>query len=492
MRVWLEQNAAKAFWALFFIHFIAWTIIPTLIQPNAPLDVIEGLAWGNEWPLGTYKHPPLQAWLLESATYLFGTSGLGYFGLSALCGALTLWAVWKTALLLTNRAEAFLAALLTQSIFYVNLLSTEFNPNVLQLVLAALTGCAFMHALIKGDYKYWIALGALFALGLYAKYSFLIFGINFVLSMLAVPQARSLLFRPASYMALITATLLFMPQFLWLVQNHFLPLHYATERLQSAQSLWQQAFFPIKFIGSQLLAMLAVFWLVPILVFPFTPRSKENSAHHQLLFWLAFGPLLLALAYSLFSGNAMRDMWGMPLLTFIPLWLIMQCVVHARRLKLFIAGWSVTALLCLCYFCAQFLIAPSLGFKPMRGQFPGQEVSNYFHQQWQAQTGGKPLHYVIGDAWMAGNVAFYAPTTHPRPHVWIDGSLTASPWIRREQVKNDGAIAIWRIRDASQPGPPPWAKDYHSLNIQPPVSFNWHYSKTNQPLIIGWGIIRPE
>lgn len=492
MRGWLEHNATKAFWALFSMHLLAWTLIPTLIQPNAPLDVIEGLAWGREWPLGTYKHPPLQAWLLESATYLFGTSGFGYFGLSALCGALTLWAVWKTALLFTNRAEAFLATLLTQSIFYINLLSPEFNPNVLQLVLAALAGCAFAHALIKGHYKYWIALGVLFALGLYAKYSFLIFGLTYLVCLLAVREARALIFRPASYMALITATLLFMPQFIWLVHNNFLPLHYATERLQEAQSLAQQAFFPIKFIGSQMLAMLAVFWLAPVLLFPFTPRPKENTAYHHVLFWLAFGPLLIALVYSVLSGNRLRDMWGMPLLTFIPLWLVMQFVVHARRLKLFVAAWSVTALLCLCYFCAQFLVGPSLGFKPLRGQFPGPTISSYMHQQWQSLTNGKPLHYVIGDAWMAGNVAFYAPSVHNRPHVWIDGSLTASPWIRREQVKNDGAIVVWRIQDPSQPAPPGWAKDYHSLNIQPPLSFNWHYSKTNQPLMLGWGIIRPE
>ena len=42
-----------------------WTLVPALTHHNLPLDVIEQTAWGAEWQLGYFKHPPMAAWLTE-------------------------------------------------------------------------------------------------------------------------------------------------------------------------------------------------------------------------------------------------------------------------------------------------------------------------------------------------------------------------------------------------------------------------------------------
>ena len=47
------------------LHFIFWTAGPSLGFSSPPLDVIENRFWGSEWLIGTYKHPPLQAWLTQ-------------------------------------------------------------------------------------------------------------------------------------------------------------------------------------------------------------------------------------------------------------------------------------------------------------------------------------------------------------------------------------------------------------------------------------------
>jgi 4-amino-4-deoxy-L-arabinose transferase-like glycosyltransferase len=490
--IWLEKNATKAFFGIFFLHLLCWTIIPTLFQPNAPLDVIEGLAWGREWPLGTYKHPPLQAWLLESATYIFGTSGLGYFGLSALCASITLWAVYRTARLFTSKAHALLAVLLTQSIFYLNILSPEFNPNVLQLALGALATYAFAHALLRDQLKYWLLCGVFLTLGLYAKYSMALFAISFLLFMITHKEARPLLFRPQIYMVLGLCLVLLMPHIQWLIANHFSPFDYAASRAETAQNVAEQIISPLKFVGALLLAMLMALLLGGILFLPLHKQQNQNALRSRLIFWLAFMPLLLVVVGALISGQKPRDIWGMPLLTFIPLWAVTYFQTHANRAKIFVVASVTSFTICLFAFCANLLFAPALGFKPLRGHFPGADISMRINQEWQRQTGA-PLAYVIGDAWVAGNVAFYSPDTKNRPHVWIDGSAKTSPWINERDVKVKGAIAVWQESNSESPASPPaWASKLRSLKIQKTLVFQRKTYSSAPPVFIGWGLIKPE
>src|SRR5260370_35113132 len=46
------------------LHVLSWTLLPLLTHPNAPLDVVEGAAWGREWQWGYHKGPPLFAWIM--------------------------------------------------------------------------------------------------------------------------------------------------------------------------------------------------------------------------------------------------------------------------------------------------------------------------------------------------------------------------------------------------------------------------------------------
>ncbi len=59
---WPPERIVRAFLA---VHVLIWWLLPALLQHNLPLDVIELLAWGREWQIVYYKHPPLPAWILE-------------------------------------------------------------------------------------------------------------------------------------------------------------------------------------------------------------------------------------------------------------------------------------------------------------------------------------------------------------------------------------------------------------------------------------------
>jgi len=465
---------------LVLTHVFFWTLIPALTQHNAPLDVAEGFAWGREWQWGYYKHPPLQSWLLEITRTIFGTSGIGYFGLAALCGGVALWAVYKTAALLTDKTTALIAAALTQSILYFTFLSPEFNPNTLQLMLWALAAYAFAGALILKTTRYWIALGVIFAAGFYAKYFMAVCGVSFVLFMLVHKESRRWLLRPQPYLASLICALLCTPHLIWLVQYHYLPFTYAANRLVHTTGLLKSALAALTFAGAQILALLPPILLGAVLSYPY---QTAKNVHQSLIRWLAFAPLALSVVPSLISGQGLRSMWGVPIVTFVPLWLVTHFRVHTLRIRSFVFAWSWLFFLVLFSYAGNQMFAADLGFKPSRGHYPGQEMAQFFSKLWQEKT-DKPLSYVVGDEWEACNVAIYSPM-QPRPHVWIYGTDSVSPWIHEADVLRLGAVIVWNGEESK---PPAWVDVFVSrfpgTEIQPVHRFK------NIPL--GSAILLPQ
>lgn len=482
----IEKNASRIFWVFVLLHIACWTILPTLVQPNIPLDTVEGFVWGREMQWGYYKHPPLQAWLLELTTYITGVSGIGYFGISALVTGIAFWAIYRTGRLFTDRTHALLATMLCEGILYFNFLAPEFNPNVLQLMSWALCSYAFAKAIIKGETKYWILLGVFFALGFYAKYAIALLGLGFGIFLCVDKEKRHLLGSYKPYLSLLICVLLLTPHLLWLWQNDFLPFTYAVSRSEEAVNLLQRIGFPLKFTISQLADMMPMLAL-SALVLKIGSGDTTKIPYKTLLFTFAFAPLLLNFFLSLLLGHRPLDMWGMPYLSFIPLWMMvtLKTDVTEKNLRVFATGWVCVFCLGLFAFYFNLAQAPSFGFKPLRGHFPGAALSKALRAQWQTAT-GKPLEYIISDAWLGGNVAIYAPDTHNRPHVFIDGNTKASPWINPGDVTAKGALVLWKD------GEKPPEIFNQKLSIPESIEIPWQTTTKAPPLRIYWAILPPK
>lgn len=441
---WLQTKATRAFWVFFALHVLVWTFIPTFIQHNAPLDVVEGYAWGREWLLGTHKHPPLQAWLLEIIGTVLGNSGFNHFGLSALFGALALWAVYRTGLLFASKTMALLGTFACTGILYFNYLTPEFNPNVLQLVLWAWAGHYFAKACIKENTRSWIKLGLIGGIGLYAKFSTALLLAGFVLFFLLNQQTRTQLKKAGPYLAALLCIALFIPEAIWLEKHDFMPFAYAKSRAEGAANIIERFIFPTKFALSQIAAMILSLILCAGFLFK-NFEIKKADFQSRLLLWLAFGPLFLCLLLSFLAGQKMKDMWGMPLLSFIPLFLLSYAKDFTQEKKLggFIKGAVFFFVLTPCLFVLNYHNAVDLGFKHLRGHFDGPALSRAAHNAWKKTTDA-PLSYVIGDTWLAGNIALYAPDFKNRPHVFIDSRAEINPTISVSDIKAKGAIVIWK------------------------------------------------
>ena len=64
----MAKNKKKLL-GLFYIflasHLVLWTVVPSIVNQNLPLDTIEALAWGSNLDWGFNKHPPASAFFTE-------------------------------------------------------------------------------------------------------------------------------------------------------------------------------------------------------------------------------------------------------------------------------------------------------------------------------------------------------------------------------------------------------------------------------------------
>ena len=94
----MAKNKKKLL-GLFYIflasHLVLWTVVPSIVNQNLPLDTIEALAWGSNLDWGFNKHPPASAFFTEVFFQLFGAQDWAYFLLSQIFVIISFYLVFK-------------------------------------------------------------------------------------------------------------------------------------------------------------------------------------------------------------------------------------------------------------------------------------------------------------------------------------------------------------------------------------------------------------
>ena len=443
---------------------LLWWLLPTLAFHNLPLDVVEGLAWGQNWPIGTYKHPPLQAWVLEIAALLGGRTDAGIYLTGAFSLAVTYWAVWRLGSLLLPPAQALAGVLALGGCFYFATVIPEFNPNVVQLPLYALCGLFFWRGCQHNRLRDWFFFGVCAGLGLWGKYSFILMIASFGLFVLLEREARQLLYFKGLWLAAAVAAAVFLPHFIWLATHGWQPLAYAQSRAEPAAHFGQ-----------------TLFWIIAWLARGQAAR-RGASLRQRYLLMLAWGPFALLLALALLSGDKPRDMWGMALWPFIGLWLAGLLGSDWRRSRLargvFFLAVAVMPLACL----AGALLSTPMGYRPWRTEFPGRELAREAEALWRQQAGQRPLRIVISDNWFGGNVAWYSAA---RPQVMLFDQRN-SPWVTPQMLAAQGGLVIWDARNGRMQ-PPDLALPDEIAGERKIVSLPFG----NESMMVGLAVIKP-
>jgi 4-amino-4-deoxy-L-arabinose transferase-like glycosyltransferase len=460
--------------------------------------VIEQLAWGREWQIVYFKHPPLPAWIVEAVATVSGRWPPALYLVGPLASALSLFAVWRLGRAMIGEQRALLAVLAQEGVVYFTIFTPEFNHNVVLLPLWAALGLAGYRAWFvpggrRAECGRWAWFGLLAALGMLGKYTTALLLLSLLLLLVVHPRLRRLWLGPGPWVAIAVALLLLTPHLLGLWRIDFAPLLFPFERAPGPSHWYDHIVNPLLFavaqfgdIAAALLALVLMAWRRPgePLVMPQPhPLAPEQRAYLATITW---APVSLALAASLVLGLHLKDMWGYPMWCFIGLFLMAEVVgpITDGGLQRFCVAWLVILVTVPIVFTAQQTIGGRLLRKATRAQFPGPELARVVEQRWHALVGNAPLGVVAGDVWIGGNIAFYGAK---RPSVFIDADRVKSPWITPQMLARQGAVLVWPASE----GMPDWLARFPAAQRQEPIELPYVPPLGHPPVRFAWAILRP-
>jgi 4-amino-4-deoxy-L-arabinose transferase-like glycosyltransferase len=460
--------------------------------------VLEQLAWGREWQIVYFKHPPLPAWIVEVVATMSGRWPPALYLVGPLASALSLFAVWRLGRAMIGEQRALLAVLAQEGVVYFTIFTPEFNHNVVLLPLWAALGLAGYRAcFVPGSWRAlcgrWAWFGLLAALGMLGKYTTALLLLSLLLLLVVRPRLRRVLVSPGPWVAMAVALLLLTPHLLGLWRIEFAPLLFPFERAPGPSHWYDHIVNPLLFavaqfgdIAAALLALVLMAWRRP-------GEQQVMPQPHQLpaeqrayLATITWAPASLAVAASVVLGLHLKDMWGYPMWCFIGLFLMAEVVgpITEGGLQRFCVVWLVILVTVPIVFTLQQTIGGRFLRKAMRAQFPGPELAHVVEQRWRAVAGNVPLGVVAGDVWIAGNIAFYGAE---RPSVFIDADPAKSPWITSAELARQGAVLIWPATEHE----PHWLAGFPTAQPQEPIELPYVPPLGHPPVRFSWAILRP-
>ncbi len=428
-----------------FTLAIGWFVIPSLLHLAPTGDIVEGYMWGREHVLATFKHPALPAILLEASWWLTGAFGWPAYLLAQICVATALWLVFVLGRDVLDEPRAAAAVLSLVAIEHVSWRSFDFNHNIVQMPLWIATMWCAWRAVERDRLTMWLALGAVAAVGCYAKLSHLALLAIVALWILADPQGRRRLMRRGPWLGGATFAVLMIPLLLWLEQNAYGPIEFARGRAYSADRRF------LMFLATVVLT------LAPMLVMLAAARVFHGERHDRhpvrpnvlrFLTVMTLGPPIPMVAAVLIEGHGFRPSWLAAALLPAPL-LILALTSQRfspdtlRRLSTG-APWFIAVPLAA--YSILSILPPLRANAALRTNWPIDEIGTALAEEWRTATGGKPLRIVSGSTWVAG----VAGLNHPdRPSTFSPPMFQYAPWITPERLKREGVLIVWEGHHSS-------------------------------------------
>ncbi|QDG70141.1 glycosyltransferase family 39 protein [Janthinobacterium tructae] len=463
----------KIFSIAVLAHVTIWIILPLLFQRNIALDMAEGLAWGKEWQLGYEKDPPLFPWVIQTITS-WSNRGIWISYLAGqLCVATVFFAVWQLGRRVATEMQALVGALLLEGIYYLSLPVLELNDIVLQMPFSALFAWFLHKAIQDNQLRYWMLAGLVSSLGLLSRYSMGAYIVPIAIFVLIHPTSRGRLRSKGPWLLILISALVFFPHLCWIIESDFISIKYVGNRAPEISHAFTFIKEYFSFIGAQFLALLPML-LVASFLWRWRSsriwlRARWNDFDFCYIAVLALGPAIFSLLLSLLAQRPLRAMWGAPLWFFIGIFIVIifQPILTKKRFRHFIRAWIVLLIFPASFFVAEKIYGTDITGNEQAVNFPGENFGNSINNRWSAMT-KKPLKYVVGSTWNAGNVAFYAKD---RPSViFSHADLHVSPWAKAEEIKRAGAVIVWNMREEGFALPHYLASRFPDAIVQPAVT----------------------
>ena len=404
----LNRNINNIFFIFALSHLIIWTLVPSLTNKNLPLDTIEALAWGSNLDWGFNKHPPISAFFPEIFYQIFGAQDWAYYLLSQIFVLIAFYFVFKFAYeIFGNIKLSLISVFLLSSIYFYNFTTPEFNVNVCQLPFWSLVVYYSWKIYQSKEIKFkdCFLIGLFGAIGFLSKYLFIYLLFSIVLLFIYLIYFKKV--KKFDFKYLITLEVfivLLIPHFVWLYNNDFITIFYGLKRTGlEGSGILDHLKYPIIFVLKQIGILIPFFFLIWLLVKKI--KFKINLKDKKFLFLLFINilPIFLMFITSMIMGSKIRTMWMTPFYLFFGVLFvyIFQSQINLKKINKFLYG-----------FLFLFFLSPvlysyiSISETDKRTDYLGKEIAKKVQLVWD-QDFNKPIDFVIGDEWKAGNLSYH-------------------------------------------------------------------------------------
>ena len=349
------------------IHFAIRMGFSQTLQVDDAEQIVHAQLLSLGYP---FPQPPLYSWLSWLLFQIFGTGLLAVTLLKYLLIGGTFWFIWLSSGYLFQHTQTrwlALGAFLLMPSFAWHM-HQGFTHTILLGFAIALSFHATLRLHHTSNPTNLFCLGSALAIGIMAKYSFLLFAILLFLSMLSIPSFRTLLTGKNILLISLPFLLITLPHFSWIAQHQEV-FGAIDQKLQVTQenSIWNR----LQSFGNFTTAAIA--FVTPFLFFYLITHwkklfstSPQASPQLQLLnrFYLLL--IIITITLALFmSMPHFKVRWFHPLMMLFPFWLLGR-VEGTKPLNQTKFRWIVlpTALLTITIIVVrlvQLTIGPELG-----------------------------------------------------------------------------------------------------------------------------------
>jgi len=403
----------KIFYLLCLYHLIIWTVIPYFSNRNLPLDVIEALAWGQDFDLGYSKHPPLSAWIPGLFFKIFGNKDWIYYLLSQVFIVISFVFLWElSSFFLKKKIQILLSILTLEGIAFFTFETPQFNVNICQIPLWIGTVYFFFKSIKNNKITDWIFLGTFSALGFLTKYIFAYLLISLFFYLIFISSNKKRINFNFLY-ALLTFFLITAPHFQWLIQNDFTTIYYALKRGGLNEvGIYNHLLNPFKFLINQITVILPFLLLIYFLIKKVKIKIPLNDEKFIFLIFTFLLPFLLILITSLITGSRVRTMWMIPFYSLIGIFFIFLYQNHLNFKKL--KNFHILLILFL-------IVSPTLYslrsiYLDSRTGYEGKKIALQIEKEWKTISADN-ISNVGFSEWYAGNLSYQLSN---RPKVFLE------------------------------------------------------------------------
>jgi len=231
-----QRQDIRMRWNIAVVGIVGYMLLLRLVYLGLP-DLIpeEAYYWNyaQHPSFGYLDHPPMVAWLIAVGTSVFGDTEFGVRAGSFLLSIITAAFCFGFARNLYDKASAL------RSVMFVCVFPAFFAFGFFALpdasLVASWAGALFFleRALLAEKRSAWWGVGICIGVGMLSKYTIALLAPASLAFIFIDRKSMKWLSRPEPYVAVLLATLLFMPVILWNLDNDWLSFGFQTTRRMS-------------------------------------------------------------------------------------------------------------------------------------------------------------------------------------------------------------------------------------------------------------------